>query len=200
MAGLVALAAVLALLWFALVKPQITAATQSAVKKQVTPISMALNHVSSTVPSSAGLATSSTSRSKAGPLYGNANLDRDWWTGNGGRIARERQPDGERQQQDRLLRRTEKQDPGSHRHSAAELSWRQRRRLPARQREGSDVMGARRFQRPRYHWITPVYFRPDSKLQLTVKDCTGACAPSLYFAGNMKSAQNDHDRPTSPAQ
>ena len=39
-----------------------------------------------------------------------------------------------------------------------------------------------------YHWITPVYFRPNSKLQFVVKDCSGTCTPSLYFAGNMKSA------------
>ena len=39
-----------------------------------------------------------------------------------------------------------------------------------------------------YHWITPVYFRPNSKLELVVKDCPGACTPSLYFAGSMKPA------------
>ena len=58
LAGLLALVAVLALLWFTLVKPQINAAAQNQVKKQITPVSMALNSVASTV---ASLATSPTS-------------------------------------------------------------------------------------------------------------------------------------------
>jgi hypothetical protein len=40
-----------------------------------------------------------------------------------------------------------------------------------------------------YHWITPVYFRPASKLEFVVKNCSGTCTPSLYFAGSMKPAK-----------
>jgi hypothetical protein len=39
-----------------------------------------------------------------------------------------------------------------------------------------------------YHWITPVYFGGRTQLQLTVKDCSRVCTPSLYFAGNLVTA------------
>jgi hypothetical protein len=39
-----------------------------------------------------------------------------------------------------------------------------------------------------YHWITPIYFDAGSQLQLSVRDCAGTCTPSLYFAGNLTSA------------
>jgi len=39
-----------------------------------------------------------------------------------------------------------------------------------------------------YHWITPIYFDAGDQLQLSVRDCTGTCTPSLYFAGNLASA------------
>jgi hypothetical protein len=201
-AGMVALTAVLALLWFALVKPQIAAATQSAVKKQVTPISMALNHVSSTVPSSAGPPTSSTSRSSgarpastvtptSSPTGGqvttagspvNTSLT---VSGNNSTVSYAVPKGKALEVTDILLQNSAGASGDVYLQDSGKvlMSW-----------------ALADFRDLDYHWITPVYFRPDSKLQLTVKDCTGACEPSLYFAGNMKSADNEHDRPTSPAR
>ncbi|HTW06350.1 MAG TPA: hypothetical protein VME46_02505 [Acidimicrobiales bacterium] len=39
-----------------------------------------------------------------------------------------------------------------------------------------------------YHWITPIYFASGTQLQLAVRDCAGVCTPSLYFAGSLVSS------------
>jgi hypothetical protein len=190
-AGLLAVAALLALLWFALVKPQITAASQSAVAKQVTPVSMALSKVSSTMSSLAGSPTAGTSPSKAttpttsvpptsSPANGqtttagspvNASLT---VRGNNTTVSYAVPKDKTLEVTDILLQNSAGasgevylQDSGK-----VLMSW-----------------ALADFRDLDYHWITPVYFRPDSKLQWVVKECTGACTPSLYFAGSMKSAR-----------
>jgi hypothetical protein len=193
-AGLLALAALLALLWFALVKPQIMAATQNAVKKQVTPVSMALTHVSSTMSSLAGPPTTSASatptssgasptsavattasaalgltRAAGSPV--NASL-----TANGNNTtASYPVPKGKTLAVTDILLENSAgasgevylQDSGK-----VLMTW-----------------ALADFRDVDYHWITPVFFRSDSKLQLAVKGCNGACAPSLYFAGSMKPVQ-----------
>ncbi len=190
-AGLVALAALLALLWFALVKPQITAATGSAVAKQVTPVSMALNKVSSTMSSLAGPATSAASRSSAatpttstsatassaggqiatGGSPVNASLT---VTGNNTTVSYAVPKGKTLEVTDILLENSAGASGDVYLQDSGKvlMSW-----------------ALADFRDLDYHWITPVFFRPDSSLQLVVKDCTGACAPSLYFAGSMKSAK-----------
>lgn len=36
-----------------------------------------------------------------------------------------------------------------------------------------------------YHWITPIYFGSRSTFQLVVRGCRGTCTPALYYAGNL---------------
>jgi hypothetical protein len=36
-----------------------------------------------------------------------------------------------------------------------------------------------------YHWITPITFSPLSRVQLTVSGCSGTCVAALYFAGTL---------------
>jgi hypothetical protein len=36
-----------------------------------------------------------------------------------------------------------------------------------------------------YHWITPITFPPLSKVNLTLAGCSGTCSAGLYFAGSL---------------
>ena len=36
-----------------------------------------------------------------------------------------------------------------------------------------------------YHWITPIYFASRNRFQLIVSGCRGTCTPALYYAGNL---------------
>jgi hypothetical protein len=38
-----------------------------------------------------------------------------------------------------------------------------------------------------YHWITPTVFGPGSQVQLTVSGCSGHCNPGIYYAGHLVS-------------
>jgi hypothetical protein len=202
-AGLIALIALLALLWFALVKPQITAATQNAVAKQIKPVVSAVNSVASTVSSLAATsspgsgttpATSATTSpghsSTTGPTTATTSATSSngtssaaaagtpinyslTATGNNTTVAFFIPKHKSLDVTDILLENSAGasgtvflQDSGK-----VLMSW-----------------ALANFRDLDYHWITPVYFRPNSKLQFVVKDCSGTCTPSLYFAGNMKSA------------
>jgi hypothetical protein len=194
-AGLLALAAVLALLWFTLVKPQITAATQNAVSKQVTPVSMALSHVSSTVASMTGPPTSSASANSgtsatspatptAGPAAGSAATS---GSTSGSPVNATLTVSGNNTTASYLV-------PKGKTLGVTDILLQNYAGASGNvylQDSGKVLMtwALADFRDIDYHWITPVYFRPDSKLQLAVKDCNGGCTPALYFAGNMKSGK-----------
>jgi hypothetical protein len=198
LAGLLALVAILALLWFTLVKPQINAAAQNQVKKQITPVSMALNSVASTVASlatspttapgsssggqssttSPGSATSSPGGTGTSPSGGSSGagspVNASLTAGGNNTTASFAVPKGKTLEvTDILLENSAGASGNVYLQDSGKvlMSW-----------------ALANFRDLDYHWITPVYFRPNSKLELVVKDCPGACTPSLYFAGSMKSA------------
>lgn len=199
LAGLVALVAILALLWFTLVKPQITSASQNAVAKEIKPVVSAVNSVASTVSSLAatstpGPATTATTSGSTSPGHGSttgttsANSENNsnnalasgtpinfslTARGNNTTTAFDIPKDKSLDVTDILLENSAGasgtvllRDSGK-----VLMSW-----------------ALANFRDLDYHWITPVYFRPNSKLEFVVKGCSGTCTPSLYFAGNMKSA------------
>jgi hypothetical protein len=195
LAGLLALAAIAALLWFTLVKPQINAAAQNEVKKQITPVSMALNSVASTV---ASLSTSPTSPSGSGSGGQSSTTSPSGGTSTPSGTGTSPSGSGGSPVNASLT--------ASGNNTAASFAVPKGKTLEVTdillensagasgnvylQDSGKVLMSwaLANFRDLDYHWITPVYFRPNSKLELVVKDCPSACTPSLYFAGSMKSA------------
>jgi hypothetical protein len=194
-AGLLALCAVLALLWFTLVKPQITAAAQNQVKKDIIPVAMQvskLNHAVGAIAARQALPpaphpsgppapkpatnphnhpASGTTGSKrvivSTPV--NASLTA---TGNDTTTAYP-VPAGKTLEITDILLENSAGASGSvflKDNNTVLMSW-----------------ALADFRDLDYHWITPVFFPAKSRLQLTVSNCTGVCTPSLYFAGSMKS-------------
>ena len=162
-AGLLALVAVLALLWFTLVKPQITSATQNAVAKEIQPVKMAVSSVAQTVSS---LAATSTPGSGSTPPVSTSTghgsttgtTSAEWLLGSGD--SSQLQPDGGGQQHHHCLRHPQGQEPRRHRHPPGELGGRQWHRLVAGQRQGAHVLGAGQLQGPRLPLDHPGVFPP----------------------------------------
>ena len=190
-AGLLALVAILALLWFTLVKPQITSATQNAVAKEIQPVKMAVSSVAQTVSSMAATSTpgsGSTPPVSTSTVHGsttgttNANsasatgtpINYSLTAGGNDTTTAFVIPKGKSLDVTDILLENSAGASGTvllRDSGRALMSW-----------------ALANFRDLDYHWITPVYFRPNSKLEFVVKGCSGTCTPSLYFAGSMKPA------------
>jgi len=182
-AALIALAVILAILWFTLLKPQIRSTAQQEVNKQ-----LAANGITSSSPSSgtgssgtgstSGSGGSSTavttppsgtgsgSSSASSGLTVNGSLQA---VGNGTREYTV--PSGKTLEITDILVENSAGDTGN-----LTLA-----------RSGTPLMAwaMANFRDIDYHWITPTVFGPGSQLQLVVSGCTGACTPGLYYAGHL---------------
>jgi hypothetical protein len=189
-AGLLALFALLALLWFTLVKPQITAAAQNQVKKDIMPVAIQLRTLNHTI----GVIAAKTHTPPPPPTPTPTNHPHPH-TGNGAPGSKRailstpinasltaagnnttttyHVPAGKTLDVTDILLENSAGASGSvylKQNGTVLMSW-----------------ALADFRDLDYHWITPVFFPAKSRLQLTVRNCTGTCAPSLYFAGSIKS-------------
>jgi hypothetical protein len=191
-AVVVALALLVALLWFVLFKPQIRSTAQNQVNKQltangITPVatgggtkpSNGTGSGGGTSPSGGGnsgsggsptttVASGGTSSAVAGTgstVNGVAQA-----SGNGTRVVFN-VPSGRSLEITDILVENSAGATGN----------------LALARSGTPVMewSMANFRDLDYHWITPTVFGPKTQMQLIVSGCTGACTPGIYYAGHL---------------
>ena len=167
-----AVALVGALLWFALVKPQIRSAAGGAVTKQL---------------NAAGIQTSPTGPGGTGALPGAAkgggsSVTTSGLTVNGSLVAAGNGaqeytvPSGKTLQVTDIVVQNAAGDIGTvalARDGAVLIQW-----------------AMANFRDLDYHWITPLVFGPGAQLQLIASGCTDACAPGIFYAGSLVPARS----------
>jgi hypothetical protein len=173
LAVLAAVALLGVLLWFALVKPQIKSAAGDAVTKQL---------------NTAGIQTGpATGGGGAGALPGGAksggsSVTTSGLTVNGSLVAagngsqQYTVPSGKTLQVTDLVVQNAAGDIGTvalARDGAVLIQW-----------------AMANFRDLDYHWITPLVFGPGAQLQLIASGCTDACAPGIFYAGNLVPARS----------
>ena len=191
--ALVALAVLLAILWFSLFKPQVKSTAQNEVNKQlaangITPVgSKSASGANGSSPSGAGAGSSggsgansgaggagsstvvggSTSGSGGAGLTVNGGVQA---TGNGTKVVFT-VPNGRTLQVTDILVQNSAGAAGT-----LTLA-----------RSGTPVMSwsLANFRDLDYHWITPTMFGSNSQMQLVVADCSGTCTPGIYYAGRL---------------
>ena len=201
--GVLALAALLAVLWFTLVKPQITAAAQNQVKKDIKPIAAkqaaqtkAIKKLQSEVPtttSSGPAPGTTTTTTTTVPRHTTTTVKtkrtttttlppvvktpvNDSITANGNNTtAAFSVPSGQTLEVTDILLENSSGASGN-----IYLA-----------RNGVVLMSwaLANFRDLDYHWITPIYFNSGTQLQLIVRGCTGVCKPGLYFAGDLTTSR-----------
>jgi len=189
LAALIALAVILAILFFTVLKPQIRSTAQSEVNKQ-----LAANGISSTSPTggsspagggsgsgSSGSGSSGSGSSTAvttpGSAGGSSSSASTGLTVNGSLLAvgngtrSYTVPSGKTLEITDILIENSAGDTGN---------------LTV-DRSGTPLMewSMANFRDLDYHWITPTVFGPGTQLQLVVSGCTGACTPGIYYAGHL---------------
>jgi hypothetical protein len=191
-AAVVALALILALLWFVLFKPQIRSTAQNQVNKQltangITPVSTSGGNKSGngsgsggSSPGGGGSGGGSSTASTTPPGGTSSNVPGSGATingvaqasGNGTRVIFT-VPAGRSLQITDILVENSAGDTGN----------------LALARSGIPVMqwSMANFRDLDYHWITPTVFGARTQMQLIVSGCTGACTPGIYYAGHLVS-------------
>lgn len=158
--------------WFGLVKPQIRSAASDAVAKQL---------------SSAGIQTNSASAGGAGRLPGgtgggSSSVTTSGQTVNGSLVAAGNGsktytvPNGKTLQVTDMVVQNSAGDTGTvalARDGAVLIQW-----------------SMANFRDLDYHWITPLVFGPGAQVQLIASGCTDACAPGIFYAGNLVPARS----------
>jgi hypothetical protein len=197
--AIVALAALLAILWFALLKPHIHSTAQNEVQTQlaasgITPVSTGGSPKTSSPKTSAGSApsggggagartggaggapTGAAVSSGAGTATGTAGgatvSGSAQATGNGTKVVYS-VPQGSSLEVTDILVENTAGDTGTltlASNGTAVMQW-----------------AMANFRDLDYHWITPTVFGPGTQMQLIVSGCSGACTPGLYYAGHLAS-------------
>jgi hypothetical protein len=194
--ALIALAVLLAILWFSLFKPQVKSTAQNEVNKQLA--ANGITTVGSTNASKSGSGTSGSSPSGGAGSSGGSGANSGAGgagsstvlggstsgaggagltvnggvqaTGNGTKVVFT-VPSGRTLQVTDILVQNSAGAAGT-----LTLA-----------RSGTPVMSwsLANFRDLDYHWITPTVFGPNSQMQLVVADCSGTCTPGIYYAGRL---------------
>jgi hypothetical protein len=190
--AIVALAIILVILWFALVKPQIKASAQNQVTKQlaaagITPPSSSGNGSKAAggtksgspaaggggAPAAGGGGSGSTGSGTSGSSSSTAaggNLNGSLLAvGNGTQSYTV--PAGKRLEVTDLLVSNAAGDSGTielARNNVVLMQW-----------------SMANFRDLDYHWITPTVFTAGQQMKLVVSGCSGACTPGVYYAGSL---------------
>jgi hypothetical protein len=180
LALVVAVIVVAAVLWLALVKPQIDSAAKDQVNKQLTAAGVSVPNSSAKSPAAggakataAGGATSSggaaTGPTTGGGGNGPAVDGRLSITGNG--TAPYTVPSGHTLELTDIVLENPNGDPGS--------------LIIARSGQVLLQLSMSNFRDLDYHFVSPIVFRPGSQLQLITAGCTTACSPGVYYSGYL---------------
>jgi hypothetical protein len=175
---------VAAVLWLALVKPQIKAAAKDQVNKQLTAAGVSVPASSANTPAGAGAkapaggatgsgGTNPSGGAATGPLTGTANgppVDgRLAITGNG--TTPYVVPSGHTLELTDIVLENPNGDPGN--------------LIIARSGQVLLQLSMANFRDLDYHFVSPIVFRAGSQLQLITAGCTTACSPGVYFSGYL---------------
>jgi hypothetical protein len=161
LAGIVGAVLLLVLLWFALVRPQIRSTAASAVTKQLG---------AAGVPTSGG-------RGPGAANGSGSSVTTNGLTVNGSLVAAGdgsksyTVPSGKTLQVTDVVVQNAAGDTGTvalARDGAVLIQW-----------------AMANFRDLDYHWITPLVFGPGTQVQLIASGCTDACAPGIFYAGNL---------------
>jgi len=183
---LAALAVVAAVLWLALVKPQIKAAAKDQVTKQLTAAGVAVPASSAKTPATAGGAkapaaggtpasggSTTPGGTATGPVTGAASgppVDgRLTITGDG--TAPYSVPSGHTLELTDIVLENPNGDPGT--------------LIIARSGKPLLQLSMSNFRDLDYHFVSPIIFPPGSQLQLVTAGCTTACSPGVYYSGYL---------------
>ena len=196
---LVVLVLLAGLFWFKLVKPQIAAAAQNQVTQAVKPIKRAIQHLESTSTTAALPATTTTTPSTGIP---HPTTTTTTTTASTHRRAKRSKP---------AKRTVVVASPVNYSLLTKGNNTTATYTVPrgdilsvtdfllensagasgniALIRNGNVLMSwsLANFRDLDYHWITPIYFDSDAKLELSVTGCQGICRPALYYAGTLTS-------------
>jgi hypothetical protein len=185
--AIVALAALLLLLWFVLFRPQIRSTAQDEVNKQltangITPVSTSGGGKSSGSgrggSSGGGGGGSTVTTVNNGGGGGGSSVVASGTTINGEQRASGNGttkvftvPNGKSLQITDLLVENTAGDAGN----------------LVLARDGTPVLqwSMANFRDLDYHWITPIVLGPKTQVQMIVSGCTGACTPAIYYAGHL---------------
>jgi hypothetical protein len=168
--ALVALAALLVLLWFVLLRPQIRSTAREQVSKQLAAAGVG----ASSSPSGSGNGSKSAGGSGSGgssaASNGHAVNGSAQASGNGTKTVYT-VPAGRTLEVTDLL----VENPAGHtgtlvlaRNGVALMRW-----------------SLANFRDLDYHWITPTVFGAGNRLQIIVSGCPGPCTPGIYYAGSL---------------
>ena len=183
-AGLVLLAALLVLLWFTVLKPQIRSSATDAVKSQ-----LAANGITPGQPATASspsgggsgggsgagstptVAPPATTPAATGTSSGAQTVDGSGLASGNGTQVIYTVPGGRTLQVTDLLIQNAAGDNG----------------VLSLARNGTVLMqwSMADFRDLDYHWVSPTVFGPGEKLVMTVSGCAAACHPGVYYAGNL---------------
>jgi hypothetical protein len=184
--ALAALAALFAILWFALLKPNIRSTAKNEVNGQlaqagITPANSAPTGAAKSSGSGAGAGASGgasstpTTANVAGAPNASgaatATIDGSLQAAGNGTQTLYTVPAGHTFQVTDLLVQNAAGDNG----------------IVSLARNGNVLMQwtMATFRDLDYHWISPTLFTAGDKVQMVVSGCTNACHPGIYFAGNL---------------
>jgi hypothetical protein len=186
--AIVALAALLVILWFALFRPQIRSTAQNEVNKQlaangITPVSTSGGGKSSrsggggsSGGGSGGGSTATTVNNGGGGagssvVSSGTTINGEQRASGNGTTVIFTVPNGRSLQITDLLVENSAGDAGNlvlARNGTPVLQW-----------------AMANFRDLDYHWITPIVLEPKTQVQMIVSGCTGACTPAIYYAGHL---------------
>jgi hypothetical protein len=184
--GLVALAALLAILWFTLFKPQVKSTATDAARQQLAAAGIPTNSSTGAAPTGgsggggAGGSTSPTTQATTSQEIGTSGAATNKLTvngsgtgnGNGSRVIFT-VPAGRTLQVTDMLIQNAAGDNG----------------ILSIARNGTVLMqwAMADFRDLDYHWVSPTLFGPGAKMVMTVNGCSNACHPGVYYAGQLVS-------------
>jgi len=162
----------LVILWFLLVKPQINAATQNEVKKQLAAagITPGSTQPPPTTTTTSGGSHSTGTTAPTPTTVPAANFNNSL-IANGNGTTTYTVPSGKTLNITDLLVQNTAGDTGTvslNRNATTLLSW-----------------SMANFRDLDYHWITPITFSSGQQVNLVVAGCTNTCKPGIYFAGSL---------------
>ena len=171
---LLLLAVLLVILWFLLVKPQINAAAQNEVKKQLAAAGITPGQkpsTATTAPPAAPKSASTPTTAVPTPTTVPTTNFNNSLTANGNGTTTYTVPTGKTLNITDLLVQNTAGDTGTvslDRGSTTLLAW-----------------SMANFRDLDYHWITPINFTGGQQVNLVVSGCTDVCKPGIYFAGSL---------------
>jgi hypothetical protein len=160
LAGIVTAVLLLVLLWFALVKPQIRSTAASAVTKQLGAAGVPTSGRGPGAANGSGSSVTTNGLTVNGSLVAAGNGSKSYTV-----------PSGKTLQVTDVVVQNAAGDTGTvalARDGAVMIQW-----------------AMANFRDLDYHWITPLVFGPGAQVQLIASGCTDACAPGIFYAGNL---------------